>query len=451
MKYLLTLLTLLYFLSGTAAASTEPQGKGRTLVYRFNITEEIAPAAWRQTQKAFREATAMKADVILIYMNTYGGLVDMADSIRTCILNSPIPVYVFIENNAASAGALISIACKKIYMKPGANIGAASVVNQSGELAPDKYQSYMRSKMRATAEVTGRDPRIAEAMVDGNMVVDSINKPGQVITFTTTEAIKYGYCDGEAETPEEALKLAGLENYEIVEIKLTTLDKIINTLINPAISGLLILLIIGGIYYELQSPGIGFALLVSVVAALLYFAPLYLEGLAANWEILVFIAGIILIGIEILAIPGFGVTGIGGIVLVVLGLAFSLIRNVDFDFSLAGAGAVSSAFLLVLASITAFIILALSFGGSILHSRALRPMIQTGTLEHATVADPALKGKDELTGTQGIAISDMRPFGRVRVNDIEFNATSLGEHIEKGAVVQVIRQDTSKLTVKRAV
>ena len=129
----------------------------------------------------------MRAQYILIHMNTYGGMVNIADSIRTKILNSSIPVMVFIDNQAISAGSLISIACDSIYIRPGGSIGAATVVNQTGEAVPDKYQSFMRSTMRATAEAHGkdtiiegndtiirwhRDPKIAEAMVDPVLKVE---------------------------------------------------------------------------------------------------------------------------------------------------------------------------------------------------------------------------------------------------------------------------------------
>ena len=127
-------------------------------IYKFDIKEPIAPPIWRSTQKAMKEAREMEMDMILIHLNTYGGTLEAADSIRTSILQSGIPVFVFIDNNAASAGALISIACDSIYMRPGANIGAATVVDQSGAPLPDKYQSYMRSMMRSTAEAKGRDP-----------------------------------------------------------------------------------------------------------------------------------------------------------------------------------------------------------------------------------------------------------------------------------------------------
>ena len=118
----------------------------------MDIKDEIGPEVWRLARKSFDLAGQEKADYILIHMNTYGGMVVYADSLRSMILNSRKPVWVFIDNNAASAGALISIACDKIYMREGANIGAATVVNQTGEAMPDKYQSYMRSMIRSTAE-----------------------------------------------------------------------------------------------------------------------------------------------------------------------------------------------------------------------------------------------------------------------------------------------------------
>ena len=135
-------------------------------MYEYDIHQEIGPSVSRLTKKAIEEAEKMKAAYILGDMDTYGGLVDAADETRTALLKTKIPTIVFIRNNAASAGALIAIACDSIYMSPGSTIGAASVVNQSGELMPEKYQSYMRKKMRATAEETGRNPLIAEGMTD---------------------------------------------------------------------------------------------------------------------------------------------------------------------------------------------------------------------------------------------------------------------------------------------
>jgi len=320
----------------------------KTLVYKLNIKQDITPATKRQVMQAFEAADSLEADIFLIHMNTYGGTVVDADSIRTKILQSDIPVYVFIDNNAASAGALISVACDGIYMRPGGSIGAATVVNQTGEAMPDKYQSYMRSTMRSTAEAHGkdtivtaendtiiewfRDPRIAEAMVDQSIYIAGVSDSGKVLTFTPSEAIENGYCEGTAENVDEVLHKIGVDDYEIVEYQPSWIEKIIGFLVNPMVSGLLIMAIIGGIYFEMQSPGIGFPLGIAVVAAVLYFAPLYLEGLAANWEIILFVLGLILLALEIFVIPGFGVAGISGIILVFLGLVLSLIGNVNFNF-----------------------------------------------------------------------------------------------------------------------
>lgn len=246
--------------------------ENKKVVYKFEMRKMIAAPVWRTTQKSFDEAEKMGADYVLIHMNTYGGQVDFADSIRTRILNSNIPVLVYIDNQAISAGALISIAADSIYMRPGGSIGAATVVDQTGQQVPDKFQSFMRSMMRSTAEAHGkkpvikdgdttmvwhRDPDIAQAMVDPRIVVEGIIDTGQVLTLTAQEAIKVGFCEGEASSIAEVLEKAGIEDYVIAEFKATPIEKAIQFLVNPAVSGLLIILIIGGIYFELQTPGIG--------------------------------------------------------------------------------------------------------------------------------------------------------------------------------------------------
>jgi len=203
-------------------------------VFYFEINREIGPAAWRITKKALDQALSSKSDYVLLKLNTYGGLVDDADSIRTKILNCPIPVIVFIDNNAASAGALIAISADSIYMREGASIGAATVVDQQGKVVPDKYQSYMRAIMRATAEAHGkkpiikgkdttwiwhRDPKIAEAMVDPRTYIKGLNDTGKVLTMTTNEAIEHGYCEGKAENVKQVLEKANIDDYSFNEYK----------------------------------------------------------------------------------------------------------------------------------------------------------------------------------------------------------------------------------------
>ena len=198
MKKLFLALVLLFFATTTVNAG---------IVYRFNFQSEVDRGMARIFSKALQEAHEQKADLFLIHLNTYGGMLDAADSIRIAILNSKIPVVVFIDPNAASAGALISIACNRIYMRSGSSIGAATVVTEQGEAAPDKYQSYMRGIMRATAEKRNRDPRIAEAMVDPRVVIPGVNDSGRVLTFTAEEALTNKYCNAIVETEADILKL----------------------------------------------------------------------------------------------------------------------------------------------------------------------------------------------------------------------------------------------------
>ena len=290
----------------------------RKQVMVMEIKAQIDPPMKRYVDNALKNAEDIKADIVIIEMDTYGGVLTDAKEIVDRIMKFQKPIWVFINADAASAGALISIACDSIYMAPGASIGAATVVDGTGQKAPDKYQSYMRSIMRSTAEENKRDPRIAEAMVDESLGVDSISPVGKVITFSTNEAIKHGYCEGKVTSIEEILKKNNVGDYDIVQFKLTGTEKIIGFFLNPFVSGLLILVFIGGLYFELQTPGVGFPGIAALVALILYLVPYYLSGLAENWEIIVLFVGLVLIALEIFVIPGFGVAGISGIAMTVI-------------------------------------------------------------------------------------------------------------------------------------
>lgn len=418
-------------------------------VYQFNLKQEINPAAWRSTRIALENAKQQKADILLIHMNTFGGMLDYADSIRSAILTAPMKTVVFIDNNAASAGALIAIACDKIYMHKGASIGAASVVNAEGEVLPEKYQSYMRGLMRTTAESKGRNPKIAEGFVDPDLEIPNIKPKGKVLTFTTTEAIANGFCDAEASSVKELLAKEGLKSYNLEIYQPTLTDKIIGFLINPAVSGFLILLIIGGIYFELQTPGIGFALLVSVVAALLFFAPLYLEGLADNWEILLFIVGIALLVLEIFLIPGFGIFGILGIVMIISGLAFSLILNDFFDFNVTSGERLTNAFLLVLLSMIGAVVVGAFFGGNILKSKMFKRLVlqdEQQAIQGYQVRKPNLA----FVGKTGFAKTDLRPSGKIEIDGNWYDAVSNDGFIENGTNIVVSKIENYNLVVRKS-
>jgi membrane-bound serine protease (ClpP class) len=448
-KIILPACLLIVMISGIQPSFSQ-EIPGKKLIYKFDIKKEIAPPVWRSTKIALEEAVEKNADIIFIEMSTYGGMLESADSIRTKILNSPIPVICFIHHNAASAGALIAIACDSIYMSTGSSIGAATVVDQTGQVVPDKYQSYMRAMMRSTAEATGRDPNIAQAMVDPRIEIEGVIDSGSVLTFTASEAMKHGYCEGIAESTEDVLKLAGITDYEIYEQELTAMDKIIGWLINPFVSGILIMVIVGGIYFELQTPGLGFPSIAAILAALLYFAPLYLEGLAEHWEILIFIVGIVLVAVEIFAIPGFGVAGITGIFLVVTGLTLAMINNIGFDFKPVNFNNLIASLFLVI----------ISFFGAIIGSYFLTKKMFThsrlfGSLALETVesAEEGYTASDtryrEMVGKKGTAHSMLRPAGKVMIDGEMFDATAITGYIDKGQEIEVVRYETTQLFVRK--
>ncbi len=433
---------------------TTIQAQTPAKVYYYTIDDNIAKPMQRKTEKAVKDAEAMKADYLFLEINTFGGELDAADKIRTLLLNAPMPTLVFVNNNAASAGALISIACDSIYMSPGASIGAASVVNQNGEIMPDKYQSYMRSLMRSTAETNGRDPDIAQAMVDPDVEVKGVSEKGKVLTFTSEEAIKHGYCQGEASTREEVLASAGINSYEIVEQELTWIDKFINFLVNPAVSGLLIMCIIGGIYFELQSPGIGFPLAIAILGALLYFAPHYLEGLAAHWEILLFIGGLILIMLEIFVIPGFGVAGISGIVLVLAAFILTMVFNIGFKFefnpSLDAATQIGKSTAIVVLSTAAGFFLSIWLGKKLIMAET---PFGTMALNTRMDTDKGFVAQDmsmqHYVGKTGTAATFMRPAGKINIDGEIIEAESDHGLIDKGEPIIVTKFENAQLVVKK--
>lgn len=443
----------LFLLPGTVTAT------GRECkVYTFPINGDIMPAQQRLVSKCLTEAREQETDLVVIRMNTYGGLVNVADSIRTMILNYPTPVWVYIDNQAASAGALIALAADRIYIHPGGSIGAASVVDQNGQPMPDKFQSFMRATMRATAESHGqvieriengdtirrwwRDPQTAEAMV-GRTVADSTTV--NVLTFTASEAVKNHFSEGTASSLEETLAQGGVETYTLTEYRPTTLDRLLAWLMNPVVQGIFVMMIVGGIYFELQSPGIGFALVVAILGAVLYFAPLYLEGVAQNWELILFIIGLVLLAVEIFVLPGFGIAGVAGIVAVILGLSFAAIDNDLLRHLPTGeitVGWILQPILVVIIAATAALI-----GGLLLSKRFLtgttplqRKVVLTAEMapEQGYVSHPQVAS--ELIGKTAEVAAVLRPSGRVIIDGIYYDAIAEeGQFIPRGKQVIITR------------
>ncbi len=438
-----TFAVMLFISTVSFSQSKKPQ------VMVMEIKDEIDPRMLRQVKLSLEHAEKIKADYVIIDMDTYGGVLTDAKEIVDLIMDFKKPIWVYINSDAASAGALISIACDSIYMTPGASIGAATVVEGSGgQAAPDKYQSYMRSIMRSTAETNHRDPRIAEGMVDDRIVIDSIKQAGKVITFTTSEAIEHGYCEAKVESIEEILKRNKIENYELHHFRLGAAEKIIAFFLNPFISGILILVILGGIYFELQTPGIGFPLFAAITALILYLVPYYLNGLAEYWEIIALFVGILLLMAEIFVIPGFGVAGIAGITLTVVSLILIMLNNDFFNFEFVPMGDIVMATFAALGGISGGMLLLFFGGAKLTETKAFQRMALTDTQE-SSQGFSVNNSTHVLLGKKGTAHTVLRPSGKVMIDDQVYDGFTRGEYIDKGEEVEVIGTEGVTLRVRK--
>ena len=410
--------------------------------YRIRLNQDVDPSSQRLVTLGLEKAAQAQADYVMLDLNTYGGAVNAADSIRAAILRCEIPVVAYINMQAASAGALISIACDSIYMKTGSSIGAATVVDQTGKVMPDKYQSFMRGMMRSTAQANGRDPHIAESMTD----------TADVLSMTPVEAMEVGYCEGICESEYEvAQKVVGDGTFIIknMEDDMTWLDKVIQFLLNPLLQSIFMMMIIGGIFVEIRTPGIGLPLLTAIAGALLYFAPGYLGHLVSYWEILLFVVGLVLIAMEIFVIPGFGVCGVTGIIAVVVSLAFAMVDNIElFHWD----GSLNLEPLLMPLGIVIISASAAIFGSVWL----VKKLYYTRSFDHIALrqemkADEGftgvVTGLEALVGETVTVFTDLRPSGKVITKDGRIYEATLkyGGFASKGETLKVLNAEQGRL------
>lgn len=415
-------------------------------VFVIPIETEIDQSAFHHFRQGEREALESGANLLLVKLNTYGGALDAADSIRTALLRCPLPTLAYVDVNAASAGALIALACDSVYMAPAASMGSATVVNGAGEPMPEKYQSYMSTIMRATAEHHGRksvgdslvwrrDPAIAASMVN----------PDVSVSLTASQAVECGYADGIAPNLGAVLADIDMAGAEVSYYQSTLTDDIMGFLANAAVRAILVMLILGGIYMEMHTPGLGFAAAVSAVATVLYFLPMFVTGSMPAWVLLCFIVGVALIALEIFVVPGFGVTGISGIIAVVMALVGGMLTNdavTGFDF-----GSLCNSLIIVgvgsLLAVGAIVYLTSSHGPKVFRKH-------TELMTELRV-DDGFVGVDmspvRYIGQIGETVTDMRPAGKIEIGNTVFDAVSTGPFIAAKKQVKVTKYENAQLYV----
>jgi len=412
-------------------------------VYFGIIEDEIDLGLSPYVARVISEAEEENADAVIFKINTFGGRVDAATQIKDAIIASKVLTIAFINNRAISAGALIALSCKKITMVPGSSIGAATVVDQTGQKVGEKYQSYMRSEMRSTAERNGRRTDIAQGMVDERIVVEGLDDSTQLITLTSDEAKKYGIADTLVNDINDVLEAFDLKGAEIKRINSNWAEDVVRFLNNPIVSSLLIMVGLLGLYTEIKTPGWGLPGTIGLISLALFFGSSYILELASIVEILLFVTGLVLLAVEIFVIPGFGFAGIGGIVLIIAALFLALLGAdpfIDWDqvsiaiFQLTGA---------LVVSLLIFLIILKYLPKSSTFSRLV--LSEEESADKGFVSYPSDK---KLIGKEGIALTDLRPAGSAEFNGERIDVVADWDYIVKGKKIKVIRVEGIKVVVK---
>ena len=426
-------------------------------VYHVPIHGTIDMGLPHYIQRVVDEAEENDAKAIIFDIDTFGGRVDAATQIKDIILDSEVTTIAFINKRAISAGALISLSCDSIFMTPGASIGAATAVDLKGNKASEKVISYMREEMASTAEANHRPREIATGMVDEELSIpffvshngDTLTSKdvdgfyeGKLVTLSTHLAVKLNIADKEIKDLDGLLNHIGLEDSDLIERAESWSEALVRFLTNPMVAPLFMSLGMLGLFMEIKSPGFGVPGVLGLLFLGLFFGSHLLVGLADMTEMLILFAGIVLILLEIMVIPGFGIAGISGIGLIFYSFFKMLIGTYPSpaDYQSAYMG-------LSVGIITAFIMTVIiykTFPKTELYQRLI-PFTPQKSTEGFTIS----RGFEKLVGEKGKAITDLRPAGKVIIGGETYQALSHGDYIENDEDIVVDGIDENQLLVKK--
>ncbi|MBM3940546.1 MAG: nodulation protein NfeD [SAR202 cluster bacterium] len=446
----LAVLSVLWGLIATGFAGAQTPGPGP--VYRIEIQGVIDLGVAPYLRRVLREAEATDASAVVLDINTPGGRLDAALDMKNALLETDIPTVAFVNREAYSAGALIAISTDRIYMAPGAVLGAATPVTGQGETADEKTVSAVRSAFRSVAEATGRNPDAAAAMVDPRVEVEGLDGPDTLLTLTVSEALAWDYAEAELATFADVLEAEGLAGQELVDTSPGFAEAVVRFVTNPVVASILIAVGFLGLLIEIQTPGFGVGGIVGILSLALFFWGHLLAGLA-GWEGIALVgAGLALIAVEVFVIPGFGMAGILGVAAFLAGIYVSLIGTLPStdDFLQAA--------LMVTAALLAIVVGALlslrflprrSMGGLVLNDRLLR--WSTGTPATARPDAPVYGTQNvpgSLVGAVGRAVNDLHPAGTAVINGQRVDVVAEEGYVAAGSAVEVILDEGYRRVVR---
>ncbi len=428
-------------LAAVLFAAAGPVAAQRT-VLRVPVAGDVEMGLAPFIERTLEEAAAAGVAAVVLEIETPGGRVDAAERIAAAISRAEVPVYAYVNMHAYSAGAMIALSTERVLMRVGSVMGAATPVDGSGTRASEKMVSAMRARMRALAEARGLDPAVAEAMVDEELAIEGVVESGKLLTLTTGEAARLDYAQVVADW-DGVLEAIGLEGAEVVDSEVNWAERIVRFFTNPVIAPFLLSLGFLGLLVEIRSSGFGLAGAAGVLSLGLFFGAHLLVGLAGAEDLILVGVGIVLIGVEVFVVPGFGVFGVLGILALLGGVFMAQIGNLPTQADFTRAGGVLSA----------AIILAVAVGWFFLQS-----MYGSWRLRRSGVVLPETTDRDEgytsadirtdMEGAVGVAITDLRPAGVGLFGEERMDVVSESEWIEEGTRIRVLSAEGYRHVVR---
>ncbi len=436
-----TIVLLIIAILVTVSSFKKIEQEETNLLYVIPLDGTISGGTADFIKRALNEAATRKAEAVLLELRTFGGLADSMTEIGDAISRSPVPVDVFIEGRAISAGAYIALCANRIVMSTEAVIGASQPVVIDGTPAPEKTKAAFRKMFRGVAEARAAkrgielDPLIAEAMVDPDVEIEGVVAKGELLALTAQEALKYNYADLTAANRNEALLKLGLDHLTVVTVEQTPVEGLVRFLTDPVISPILLIVGFTALIIEVFTAGFGVAGVLGIVSLLLFFGARILSGLAGMEVILLFLLGLVLLVLEAFFIPGFGFAGILGLI--------ATGGSIVLSYATSGQGIAA----LVVSLLWTMVLVSLAF--QYLQRSELLKKIVLKTSAEEQEGYRAVPLYQDYLGQTGIVVHPLRPAGVIELASGErLDVVSEGAFIPAGQRVKIIAVEGRRILVR---
>jgi membrane-bound serine protease (ClpP class) len=413
-------------LAGSLAAAVRAAPSGEIIVVPIDGTVDEGMA--HVVQRAVAQANADHAAGLVLDVNTPGGLVSSAFEIRDALFDAQVPTLAYVSRRAFSAGALITLAARKIVMAPGSSIGAAEPIPKT-----IKTVSALRAEFASTALRNGRNRLIAEAMVDANVDLPAYKRAGAILSLTADDAKRAHIADAVAPTFSAALADVGMKG-TLVHVGYTWAENLARIATTPEISGLLLSLGVLGLLIEMQTLH-GIAGTLGILALALFFGTHIYAGFSNSLVVGLAVLGVIAILLELHVVPGHGFAGIFGMI--------ALVAAVILAFGIAFFAQALQAIAI------AIVFSAVAFWG------ATRIFPESAFFKRITLS--AVQGPEYVAsrdfgsflGRTGVATSFLRPAGVAMIDGKRLDVLTEGDFVSAGSPVRVTRVEGARIFVER--